>query len=145
MHFTHFPLVPHICISESGQHWIRQWLVAYSAPSHYLNQCWVIVNWTLMNKLQQNFNQNTKHFIHKNASENIRLLGLSSMMSSRSWIHQKRMSSSCKDQGQPIDWPKEAEQTSNQSPALLRKVYWSHPDRCCLAVVWEKPFSQGKS
>ena len=25
----------------------------YSAPSHYLNQCWVIVNWTLRNKLNQ--------------------------------------------------------------------------------------------
>ena len=25
-------------------------------PSHYPNQCWVIVNWTLRNKLQWNFN-----------------------------------------------------------------------------------------
>ena len=41
---THLPLVWHICVSESGQHWFRKWLVAYSAPSHYLNQCWVIVN-----------------------------------------------------------------------------------------------------
>ena len=23
-----------------NQHWFRQWLVACSAPSHYLNQCW---------------------------------------------------------------------------------------------------------
>ena len=29
---------------ESGQQWFRKWLVAYSAPSHYLNQIWVIVN-----------------------------------------------------------------------------------------------------
>ena len=43
----------------------------YSVPSHHLNQCWVFVNWTLRNKLQWNFNQNTKFFIHKNASENI--------------------------------------------------------------------------
>ena len=42
--FTHLSLVPHICISESGQHWFRQWLIAYFAPSHHLNQCWVIVN-----------------------------------------------------------------------------------------------------
>ena len=42
----HLPIVPHICVSKSDQHWFRQWLVAYSAPSHYLNQCWVIVNWT---------------------------------------------------------------------------------------------------
>ena len=32
------PLVPHICVSKSSQHW----LVAYAAPSHYLNQCWSI-------------------------------------------------------------------------------------------------------
>ena len=68
---THLPLVPHICVSESRQHWFIKWLVTYSAPSHYLNQCWVIVNWTLGNKLQWNFNQNAQLFIHENASENI--------------------------------------------------------------------------
>ena len=68
---THLPLVPHIYVSESGQHWFRQWLVAYSAPSQYLNKWRFIVNWTLRNKLQWNFNQDTKFFIHKNASENI--------------------------------------------------------------------------
>ena len=46
------PLIPHICVSESVQHWFRSWLVAYSAPSYYLNQCWVIVNWAVRNKLQ---------------------------------------------------------------------------------------------
>ena len=38
---------------------------------HYLNQCWVIVNWTLRNKIQWNFNQKTKLFIRETASENI--------------------------------------------------------------------------
>ena len=52
---THLPLVPHICVNESGQYWFRWWLVAYSAPSHYLNQCWGIVNWTIRNKLEWNF------------------------------------------------------------------------------------------
>ena len=42
---THLPLVLHICVSELGQHWFR------SAPSHYLNQRWLIINWTLHNKL----------------------------------------------------------------------------------------------
>ena len=32
------------------------------APSHYLNQCWLLVNGTLMNQLIQNFNQNTNIF-----------------------------------------------------------------------------------
>ena len=40
-------------------------------PSHYLNQCWIIVNWTLRNKLLWNSYQNTKLFIHKNVFENI--------------------------------------------------------------------------
>ena len=48
--------------------YMRQWIgsalaqimaCAYSAPSHYLNQCRVNVNWTITNKLQWNFNQNT--------------------------------------------------------------------------------------
>ena len=39
--------------------------------SYYLNQYWVIVIWTLRNKLQWSCNQNTKIFVHENASENI--------------------------------------------------------------------------
>ena len=39
--------------------WIRSTLVQIIAcrffvPNHYLNQCWIIVNWTLRNKLQRN-------------------------------------------------------------------------------------------
>ena len=41
------------------------------APSHYLNQCWNIINWTLRNKLQWNFNRNSNIFIHENALENV--------------------------------------------------------------------------
>ena len=33
-----------------------------SAPNHYLKQCWAIVNCNLRNKLQWNFNPNTKQF-----------------------------------------------------------------------------------
>ena len=32
--------------------WSRQKLVTCLLPSHYLNQCWLIVNWNLMNKLK---------------------------------------------------------------------------------------------
>ena len=39
---THRPLVPHICVIELGQHWFRLWLIAYSTPRYYLNQCWII-------------------------------------------------------------------------------------------------------
>ena len=34
-------------------------------------KCWNIVNWTLRNKLQWNFNRNTYIFIKENASENV--------------------------------------------------------------------------
>ena len=37
--------------------------VAYSAPSHYLNQCWNIVDWILQNKLQCNLNRNVFIYI----------------------------------------------------------------------------------
>ena len=67
----HGIFVPYICVSESGQHCFRLWLVGYSVQDHDLNQCWDIVNWALRNKLQWNFKQNTKLFIHENASEHI--------------------------------------------------------------------------
>ena len=57
---THLPLVPHVCVREQGQHWFRYWLVTCSVPSHYLHQCWLIVNWTLGNKLQWNFHKKEK-------------------------------------------------------------------------------------
>ena len=41
------------------------------APSHYLKQCWIIVNWTLRNKLQGNFNRNSNIFIQENALEHV--------------------------------------------------------------------------
>ena len=57
--------------------WIRSAFVqimafrqSNSVPSPYLNQWWVIVNWTLGKKFHWNFNQNTK-FYWQNAYENI--------------------------------------------------------------------------
>ena len=41
------------------------------APSHYLNQCWNIVNWTPRNKLCWNFNWNSYIFIQENPFENV--------------------------------------------------------------------------
>ena len=38
-------------------------------PSHYLNQCWNIANWTLRSKLQWNLNRNPYSFIDENAFE----------------------------------------------------------------------------
>ena len=71
LELTHLPLVLHICIGELGQHWFRWWLVVYWVPSHYLNQCYDIVNWTIRNKLQWKLNQNSSIFIQENAFQNV--------------------------------------------------------------------------
>ena len=42
-------------------------LVAWSAPSHYLNQCWNIISSNIRNKLTWNLNRNSNTFINKNA------------------------------------------------------------------------------
>ena len=55
----------------TNHHWFRQWLVAWSASSHYLNQCWDIVNWTLRDKLQWSRNRNSYISIQGNAFENV--------------------------------------------------------------------------
>ena len=69
---THLAIVPHICVGKLGQHCLRSWLNACVAPSHYLNQSWLVVNWTLRSKLQRNSNGHTKRFIHDNAFQKCR-------------------------------------------------------------------------
>ena len=70
-HLTHWGQVTHICISKL---WLVQIMACHLAgtPSHYLNQCWYIVNWTLGHKLQWNLNPNLYIFIQEfqNAFEN---------------------------------------------------------------------------
>ena len=68
---THWGGVRHICVSKQGHHRSRKWLGAWSAPSHYLNRWWNIVNWTLRNKVQWNCKQNSCIFIQENACENV--------------------------------------------------------------------------
>ena len=70
---THWGRVTHICVGDKtiiimDYYWL--WLVAWLMPSHHLNQWWDIVNWTLRNKLQWNFNRNSYIFI-KNAFESV--------------------------------------------------------------------------
>ena len=99
---TYLPLVPHICVSESGQHWFRLWRVACSVPSHYLNQCLVIVNWTLRNKLQWIFNQNLINFIHENASENI-VCEMAAILSRGRWVNKILYGFSSEERGALVD------------------------------------------
>ena len=46
-------------------------LIAWLAPSHYLNQCWFTINETIWHQLQANFKDNSKLFIEKNAFGNV--------------------------------------------------------------------------
>ena len=68
---THWGWVMHICISKITIISSDNGLSPGSAPSHYLNQCWNIVNWTPKNKPQWNFNRNWYIFIQKNSFKNV--------------------------------------------------------------------------
>ena len=51
------------CSRSSTVTWRRltlPWFVVYSAPSHYLNQGWLIVNWTFRSPLKRNVNHNIR-------------------------------------------------------------------------------------
>ena len=63
--------VTHTCVSKIDQHWLSQWLVASSAPNHYLNQCWFIVNWNLNNKPQLNSTRNSNIIIQEDAFQTV--------------------------------------------------------------------------
>ena len=50
-------------ILQMVMHHCNQWPVAFSVPTHYLNQCCFIVNWTLRNKLNiLRARQHGRHF-----------------------------------------------------------------------------------
>ena len=54
---THWGRVTHICVSPLCWYWFRQFLVAWSAPSHCLNRWWFIINWDIGNIFQWNLNK----------------------------------------------------------------------------------------
>ena len=56
--------VTHICVGNPT-------IIGWSAPSHYLNRCWNIVNWTPKNRFQWNLNQKSQIFIQENLFENV--------------------------------------------------------------------------
>ena len=67
----------HICVSKQIKENIKalrqlpSMILPWSAPSHYLNQCWNIVNWKLRTKVQWNFNRNSNIFIQENGFESV--------------------------------------------------------------------------
>ena len=67
----------------SSHHWLWQWFVTWSVPSHYLSQCLNIVNWNIRNKLRGNFNRNSNIFIRENA---LVVCEMASILSRPQWI-----------------------------------------------------------
>ena len=61
-HHHRCPVMLH-SIEELGYHWLR--FVACSVPWHYLNRCWLVVNWRLGNKFTWQFNTDLHIFIKK--------------------------------------------------------------------------------
>ena len=57
-YFTHRGRMTHIYVTEVNHHWL-----VCSMLIHYLNQRWIIVNWTTGNKIQWKFNQTGKIFV----------------------------------------------------------------------------------
>ena len=72
----------HICVSKLT---IIGSDNAWSAPSHYLNQCWNIVNSDLRNKLQWNPRRNSFFFILENTFENV-VCDMASIWSRPQWV-----------------------------------------------------------
>ena len=68
---THWVLVVPYGVQDLGQYCIMLRLVTFSAPSHYLNQWWLFINWTLSLKLKYDFNWNEMILIQENAFENV--------------------------------------------------------------------------
>ena len=64
---THWGRVTHICVNKLTIIGSDNGLL----PSHYLNQCWNNVDWTLRNKLQWNLNRNYFIFFQENAFQNV--------------------------------------------------------------------------
>ena len=96
--FSTWGRVTHICVLELGHHWFIYWLVACSAPSHYLNQWSFLVNWTLWTKFSGIFTE-TKTFSLAKLHLKYRLpkwrpcsLGLNVLSSSQNkvlWFHRQ--------------------------------------------------------
>ena len=111
-----------------NQHWFRQWLVAWPAPSHYLNQCWDFVNWTLRNKLQWNFNRNQFIFIQENALETI-VCETASIPSRPQWVKGEIPSISPKrgdvstEKGYSIQMPCKTLSNMEGSASILSQIW----------------------
>ena len=58
-------------VTKPGSAFVQIMACCLFSAKQLPKQCWVIVKWTLMNKVQWNFNPNIEFDIHENTSENI--------------------------------------------------------------------------
>ena len=72
--------------NQINHHRFRSWLVAWSAPSHFLIQCWDIINSNLRNKLLWNLKRNSYIFIQENAFEYV-VCEMATMFSRPQWVN----------------------------------------------------------
>ena len=75
------------------------------SASHYLNQWWNIVNWTLRNKFQWNFNQNLNIFVQEYAFEDI-VCKMVDILSRPQWVNRRNRGSSSGGQHPNSNIPK---------------------------------------
>ena len=71
---------------------MRHW--TGSAPSHYLNHCWLIVNLTIKNKFQRDLNPTSNIFIQENVSENI-VCEMAAILSRGRWVNDNNADNGC--------------------------------------------------
>ena len=62
---THWGRAIYICVRKLAI------IGSENAPSHYLNQCWSIVNWNLRNEFQWKLDRTSYIFVKENAFENV--------------------------------------------------------------------------
>ena len=79
------PPSPAYMRQETGSALVQVMACRLTAPSHYLNQYWLIVNWTLMNKFQWYFNRHSIIFIDENAFKNV-VCDFSAKLSRGRWV-----------------------------------------------------------
>ena len=84
---THWGQVMHLCISRLGHHWFTVLLDICLAPSHYLNQCRIIVDWIIGNIFSVKFVSKYSN-LHKKKSRKCCLAnGSDSVPASMCWFH----------------------------------------------------------
>ena len=88
---THWGGVTHIYIGKTNHHWFTLWLVAWTAPSHYLKQyciIFLIFHWKHHNKFRWQFNRNSNIFIEENTFENVGCEMFSISSQPQCWLHE---------------------------------------------------------